>query len=159
MKSTCELDMRIHQLSSLNSQSCIKRILVEWNFCILGSQASTEGMRWSFIQGIRAMKVLQFNFEECWTVLIHNLDKKPSHLHCYQVNDCQVTNFKALKGVAHLKRNIRNLKKKSNLSIHVKTLLLIKGGWYFCTKKIRSTFCISKNSFAYKRWNIFFVHT
>jgi hypothetical protein len=35
----------------------------------------------------RARKVLQFNFEE----LIHTLDKRPSHSHCYQVNDCQVT--------------------------------------------------------------------
>ena len=33
---------------------------------------------------------LQFIFEEYWPVLIHTLDKRPSHSHCYQVNDCQV---------------------------------------------------------------------
>ena len=63
----------------------------------------------------RARKVLQFNFEECWTVLIHTSDKRPSHSHCYQVNDCQVT--------------------------YIKKTVLLKGGQYFCTvKTIRSTF-------------------
>ena len=37
---------------------------------------------------------LQFIFEEYWPVLIHTLDKRPSHSHCYQVNDCQVTYIK-----------------------------------------------------------------
>ena len=47
-----------------------------------------EGIRWSFIRWAR--KVLQINFEECRTVLIHTSDKRPSHSHCYQANDCQV---------------------------------------------------------------------
>ena len=58
---------------------------------------------------------LQFIFEEYWPVLIHTLDKRPSHSHCYQVNDCQVT--------------------------YIKKTVLLKGGQYFCTvKTIRSTF-------------------
>ena len=77
----------------------------------------------------RARKVLQFNFEECWTVLIHTSDKRPSHSHCYQVNDCQVT--------------------------YIKNILLTKGGQYFYTeKKIRSSFCKQKY-FTYKRWTVF----
>ena len=77
----------------------------------------------------RARKVLQFNFEECWTVLIHTSDKRPSHSHCYQVNDCQVT--------------------------YIKNILLLKGGQYFYTeKKIRSSFCKQKY-FTYKRWTVF----
>ena len=36
-----------------------------------------EGIRWSFIRWAR--KVLQINFEECRTVLIHTSDKRPSH--------------------------------------------------------------------------------
>ena len=60
----------------------------------------------------RAKKVLQFNFEECWTVLIHTSDKRPLHSHCYQVNDSQVTS--------------------------IKNILLLKGEQYFCIqKKIR----------------------
>ena len=56
-----------------------------WVFQNLGKEAvrtfmhttvrmNIEGMRWSFIRG--AMKVLQFNFEECWAVFItHCLGK------------------------------------------------------------------------------------
>jgi hypothetical protein len=57
----------------------------------------------------RARKVLQFNFKECWTVLIHTSDKRLSHSHCYQVNDCQVT--------------------------YIKNISLLKGGQYFYTEK------------------------
>ena len=84
-------------------------------------------MQWSFIFGRR--KILQINSSECWTVLIHTSDKRPSHSHCYQVNDCQVT--------------------------YIKNILLIKGGQYFYTeKKIRSSFCTQKY-FTYKRWTVF----
>ena len=64
--------------------------------------------------------------EECWTVLIHTSDKRPSHSHCYQVNDCQITIFK------------NQTKKMSNCSNHV---LLIKGGTYvFLVQKTWQSF-------------------
>jgi len=78
----------------------------------------------------RARKVLQFNFEECWTVLIHTSDKRPSHSHCYQVNDCQVT--------------------------YIKNVLLLKGGQYFCTEKKYVSPFLTKNIFTSKRWTVFF---
>ena len=77
----------------------------------------------------RARKVLQFNFEECWTVLIHTWDKRPSYSHCYQVNDCQVTcikNILLLKGGQYFW-----IEKNTFLLLQVKIFLLTKGGTYF----------------------------
>ena len=79
----------------------------------------------------RARKVLQFNFEECWTVLIHTSDKRPSHSHCYQVNNCQVA--------------------------YIRNILLLKGGQYFWTEKKYVPPFSTKNYFISKRRNIFLV--
>ena len=83
-------------------------------------------------------KILQINSSEYWTVLIHTSDKRPSHSHCYQVNDCQVTYIKA-----HSKRNIQNSKKKTRQINKRWTVFLY---W----KKIRSTFCKQNYFFILK---------
>ena len=57
----------------------------------------------------RARKVLQFNFEESWTVLIHNSNKIPSYLHFHQVNYFQ--------------------------GAYIKNVLLLKVGRYFFVMK------------------------
>ena len=98
----------------------------------------------------RARKVLQFNFEECWTVLIHTSDKRPSHSHCYQVNDCQVTYIKNIlltKGGQYF-----YTEKKYVPPFVSKNILLTKGGQYFCTEKKYVPPFVSKIFFILKGW-------
>ena len=119
-----------------NEQDATENTFVDWGNAMVfypryGLILSNIQRNWFAISSDarRARKVLQFNFEECWTVLIHTSDKRPSHSHCYQVNDCQVT--------------------------YIKNILLLKGGQYFCTEKKYVPPFSTKNIFIIKRRNIF----
>ena len=90
------------------------------------------------------------NTSECWTVLIHTSDKRPSHSHCYQVNDCQVTyikNILLLKGGQYF-----YTEKKYVPPFVSKNILLTKGGQYFCTEKKYVPPFVSKIFFILKGW-------
>jgi hypothetical protein len=95
---------------------------------------------------------LQFNSSECWTVLIHTSDKIPSHSHCYQVNDCQVT-YTYIKNILLLKGGQYFCTEKKYVPPFVsKNILLTKGGQYFCTEKKYLPPFVSKILFILKGW-------
>ena len=74
----------------------------------------------------------------------------PSHSHCYQVNDCQVTyikNILLLKGGQYF-----YTEKKYVPPFVSKNILLTKGGQYFCTEKKYVPPFVSKILFILKGW-------
>ena len=84
-----------------------------------------EGMRWSFI---------------------HTSDKRPSHSHCYQVNDCQVTYIK----------NISLLKGGLYFYTEKNTFLLLKAKIFYL-QKVDSIFALKKNTFLLLQAKIFYL--
>ena len=101
-----------------------------------------------FRRSIRARKVLQLNFEEWWTILIHTLDKIPSHSHCYQVNDCQ---FIYVKNIMLELNSIRQIW-ISCFQINCCDYIFFKPvAWWLC-RKVHETLSSYVKNFLWNKW-------